>query len=43
MQGFIVFFIPYIIFKLFNGLVSEQKMNDDEMMEIKGQTKQKEK
>lgn len=41
MQGFIVFFIPYIIFKLFNGLVSEQKMNDDEMMEIKGQTKQK--
>lgn len=41
MQGFIVFFIPYIILKLFNGIVSKQEMNNDEMVNIKGQTKQK--
>ena len=41
MQGFIVFFIPYIIFKLFNGIASKQKMNEDEMLKIKGQTTQK--
>lgn len=41
MQGFIVFFIPYIIFKLFNGLVSKQNTNDDESVKIKGQTEQK--
>ncbi|MCL1695102.1 spore germination protein [Lysinibacillus sp. BPa_S21] len=41
MQGFIVFFIPYIIFKLFNGIVSKQKTHEDEMKEINDQTNQK--